>query len=427
MVEFLVDGMDVTGMAPIQGILDFPQGQAFVVYVPEAPLAPGSHEAMITVWAPDGTSQSHAWTFEAADVPCAGPPPPAPGAPIGTAPEGQPQSAPPPLPLSGVLHFVANQTTQVPQQQGSQPQSRQIELWFDPGSGNSRLVVKDGSGAQQVANVRSGRTLVQFLPEKRAQTTILLDERLPNPDLEWIERSMGLKAALDRGELQPLGEEAISGRPALRLQPAETADVWLDRDTGLIMREIVRAPGASEEISNRQVTQLELLESSRVPADVFSTTVAADWQHTTSRILTPDDARAFRGFDIYWLGQEYRGLGLANLTRDEGSTPQGSFSGVSVTYAPTQPPSDSQQAPSQILIQQYQPSAQELQARQQAQGSLPPGAERVTVSSGRTGVLMVQQGAPVRLDITVGRTAVVIIAADRSEAMRVGQDLQKLN
>lgn len=436
MVEFVVDGMDVTGMAPIQGVLDFPQGQAFIVYVPETPLSLGAHDAMISVWAPDGTVQSHAWTFEAADIPCAGPPPPPPGAPIGAAPEGPPP--PPQVSLPGVLHFQANDVqTARAGPQGPQEQSGQIEFWFDDQTGNTRTVYKDASGAPQTATVRNGQTTAQLsYTEKRAQITIF-PENAPSPDAVLALEPLTLRAAVDRGDLPAAGEEVVNGRAALKVQvpgppPAEGRDVYLDMENGLLLRQVVFGRGQSgdlEEVASRQMAYsvVEYINRGQVSGDVFSTSVPSDWQQVTSRILTPDAARAFRGFDIYWLGQDYRGMALANMSQDEGSSPQGSFSGVSVAYAGAQPPPDPQQAPSQILIQQYLPSAQEQQARQQSQqGQLPPGAERVTVA-GRSGILMTQQGAPARLDLTIGRTAVVIIATDRAEAMRAGQDLQKLN
>jgi len=68
-VVLSLDGRDVTREARATGTLDFPQGRAVLVYVPPAPLVPGSHRAAIA-FPGAARPERFEWTFVVDDVPC---------------------------------------------------------------------------------------------------------------------------------------------------------------------------------------------------------------------------------------------------------------------------------------------------------------------------------------------------------------------
>lgn len=461
-VWLAVDGIDVP--TEVSGTADFPQSWAELIYTPVPPLAPGLHEA--SVFLPDeaGEILAYTWWFEASEAACPPPvaeaPPPAPSEPPPAARPVEPQPpappaappsppaappaqpGPPPAPVAGtdVLHFRAEETVTGPQ---GQPQTRTLEFWFDPTSYEARLNVRDAQG--EVATVCSGREATIFLTSQRvAETQVLAPPEAPGPILCPVAQAiLEHKMAMDTGAVTPAGEETIDGVAAWRIElsaPDGGRVVrYLEKSHGLLLQERLFQPaesGALQEVGSTRVrySTIERIPRSAVPADTFSRTVARDWLHRKTRVLTEAEARSFTDPPAYWLGPEFAGMGLVGITHEELNGPPGRRSTLAVSYAQPADPNrtpDPNQPPKQLSIFVISPPPPQGQT-----GGPPPGPggqqgpqprrENVTVAGRQATLITVEQG-PVSLEMTVGNAFVAIVGPDRGTVMQAAQSLQRLS
>jgi len=470
-LSLLLDGVDVTDQARV--------GPDGAMIFQSALLSPGSHEAAVSITDDSGATQTYTWAFDVAASAC--PPPPTSGQP------GGPPSAPPPggqtgpalgsLPTQGVLHIVAEHAWLSPQ--GDTQRSTPTETWLNLATGDARQTEKDSSTGNEVSStIRTGQTVTRLItPEKRAIIQILPDGNAPQLN-EIRETLLGYRGAYDQGRLQFLDEQTVDGLPAIHAQaPAAQGDaggleVWLRKDNGLILREIAYRPGAggSREIAQTHVVNYRSVETlPSVGPDVLQPAIPNDWVKMSSRILTQQMAQGMRDFDLYWLGTEYQGMALVNLSEEtiSGPPPQGAPAGtpsapvtfISVAYTQTPNPNAAPPTtpPAGIQIMERKSTGPAGNPGQPGPGGpggpggpnqpggpggAPPGAEQVTVNGNRATIIQppppptpqpsqAQQGPPpqlpVILDMTTGGTQVTIQGRDRATVLQAAQSLQKLN
>jgi hypothetical protein len=450
------------------------------VYVPGEPLAAGGHEA--TLYFPDeaGDVYMYSWTFEASDAACSAPivaqppagpvdvpppmepvPPAVPPAPPVAPPAGPPAAPPaapsgsPPPPVAGtdVLHFRAEQT--VTGQQG-QPQTANLEFWFDPTTFNARMNVRDSQS--EISTVCAGREVTTLNSARRqAETQIIAPPDAQGPILcplaaEVLEHKIGM----DVGALTPSGEENVDGVAAVRIEntaPDGSGRVvlLLDKATGLLLRETVfqrNDAGQMAEVGSTRVryNPLERIPRASVPAGTFSNTVESGWVHRKTRLLSEAEARAFPDLQIYWVGADFSGMGLQSITHEELNGPPGRLNTVTVSYA--QPPDpnrapDPNQPPKQLQIFMAPPAPGQGQSGGpgpggqagpqpgqpgQPGGQQPPQPRRESVTvSGRPATLLTIDQGPTVLEMTMGNTFVAITGPDRATVMQAAQNLQRLS
>lgn len=473
-VWLTVDGADVP--FDVIGTRDFPQSQASLVFTGGLPA--GVHEA--TVYFPDeaGETWSYTWTFETADDACGAPvvaepapvppvdqlpaqpsaqqpappvaqPPAQPPAQQPAPPAGQP-TGPPPPPVAGtdVLHFRAEQTA--PNQQG-QPQTSNIEFWFDPASFATRLTVKGTGDQGDVSTVCSGREVTTFnQSQKRAESRYIAPPDATGPILCPIAGDIfEHKMAMDAGAVQPAGEESVDGVPAWRIESTspdgnQRVVRLLEKSHGLLLRETVfqkNESGQMQELGSTRIryTTLERIPKTSVAADTFSTGVSSDWISRRTRVLSEAEARAFTPVPLYWVGLDFAGMGLVSIEHEELSGPPGRLNTVTIQYA--QPPSPDQpqnQPPKQLIIFEAPPAPTQGQTPQGAQQGAPPNAppgapagqpqprrEQVTVGTRQGTLITIDQG-PTTLEITIGQTFIAITGPDRATVMQAAQALARV-
>lgn len=340
-----------------------------------------------------------------------------------------------------LLHIQADHVWTSPQ--GAVTGRRQTEFWFDPAAGAARLVEQRGDPAASVVYIRSGRTYTTlFAGQKRSLTHIAADDRAPY--LRTVENMvLGYKGALDQGQLRSLGEEAVQGGQALRVQvtargnpPSITApaagavmdviEAYLDKANGLPLREVVyrQVAGTQREVERHSITyrRVERLGRSTAPADLFSPTPPADWDRTITEDLTAASAAAFKEFDLYWLGPNFGGLPLFGTAHNQVVRANGRLSNVNVTYAP--PFINGQQAPGQLSIVQRPPLTAEEIASRARRGAAATG-EALTVG-GRSATLYSAGAGRVQLELTIGNTFVTVNGADRAQVVQAAGALRRL-
>jgi hypothetical protein len=474
-VWLTIDGVDVS--AEVRGTRDFPQSSAELVYTPVPPLAPGYHEAWVNFPDEAGEMVTYAWTFEASDAACApvaapqpqeppveappAAPPAQPAPPPAAPPAAQPappaQAGPPPPPVSGteLLHFRAEQTA--PGQQG-QSQTTNLEFWFDPTSYATRLNVRDSQG--EIATVCSGRESTTFYTsQRRADTQIIAPPGATGPILcPTASDILEHKIAMDIGAVVPAGEESLEGVAAFRIESnaqdgSGRVVLLLEKSHGLLLRETVyrSESGEMREVGTTRVrySTIERISRSSAPADTFSTTVAQDWVHRKTRLLSEAEAKAFSDLQLYWVGLDFAGMGLTSINHEELNGPPGRLNTVTVGYA--QPPDPNQapnpnQPPKQLSIFQAPPAPSQgqqggpgpggpggpqasgpggSQAGPGGQQPPQPRRENVTVGSRQATLISVDQG-PTIIEITMGSTFIAITGPDRGTVMQAAQALQRI-
>jgi hypothetical protein len=498
---FTLDGADILGDTQISD-------DGTISYNPPTLLSGGVHEAMVAVADADGNTQSYTWSFEITGVGCSTAPtgtppsdtptPPTPPAPT-AAPSGPPPGSPPPsgqppapptgaptgpalgaLPSQGILHIVADHSWLSPQ--GDTQRTAPTETWLNLANGDARVNEKDPANGNEVSSsIRKGDSITRLVDqEKRATIQIFPDTQAPQLN-EARDTLFGYRGAYEQGRLQFMGEETIDGVPAFHLSAPGQGDaggleVWLSKDYGLVLREIAYRPGSG---GNREVAQTHVVTYRQVevvpsiPDSIFNPTIASDWFKTTSQILTPQMAAGFRSFDIQWLGAEYQGNILVEMSQQTitgtppgapPGAPTGPQSFVVVAYAPA-PPANAQAAQSAtppgpgITIFERQSTGGT------PAGQIPPGGpnsppgpggsggpggpqgapqgEQVTVNGNRGTIITLppaptpttaqggQQAGPpptppTILDITIGNTQVTIQGKDRAAVLQAAQDLKKV-
>jgi hypothetical protein len=345
-----------------------------------------------------------------------------------------------------VLHFRAEQT--VPNPQG-QPQTSNIEFWFDPTTYASRLTVHapaDQGG--DVSTVCAGRDLATLNPgQKRAELRSFAPPDAPSPILCPMAADIfEHKMAMDAGAVQPAGEESVDGVPAWRLETtspdgSQRIVALIEKSQGLLLRETVfqrNEAGQMQELGTTRVrySTLERVPKASVAADTFSTTVPSDWISRRTRILTEAEARSFSAVPLYWVGLDFAGMGLVTIEHEELNGPPGRLNTVTIAYA--QPPSPDQaanQPPKQIVIFEAPPAPGQGQSGQQGsqqgaqqgapQGQPQPRREQVSVGNRQGTLITVDQG-PTTLEITMGQTFIAITGPDRNTVLQAAQALQRI-
>jgi antitoxin (DNA-binding transcriptional repressor) of toxin-antitoxin stability system len=361
------------------------------------------------------------------------------------------------MPASGILHLVLEENFRSTSQG---EQNSRKELWLDLGNGNYRAVSREASGGSEIVVVRNGRTVAQLVPsDRRAFTQILPDDNAPQ--LNSVREQLLIhKQAAEQGGLTLLGEESASGRAALKvrpngLPPTERVELWLDKDYGLLLREVIsrRDGDAWEEVSNRGVSYptIEVLTAGQAGEELFSTNVPPEYEQEITRLLTPVMAGTVRDLDLYWLGEQYGGMRAPYLIEQQVPGPRGApvtLYSIAYTPAPSEPqspPPDAAAMENQVTVINRLMSQEEITARER--GERPPNSESVTVGGRRGIVINLQQdqqpsggsqnagqarpassSAPnVVLDLTAGNTNIQILAKDRGRAVQAGEALVRLN
>jgi len=334
---------------------------------------------------------------------------------------------------SGVLHAQAEHFLLGPS--GEQKLSSRTEFWFDPQTESTRLDRKDASGAIQVRLVREGLSVTHFFDSQRyavLQTSTDGSAPFLNAGRDQV---FGFKATLAAGQAQAMADETLAGVTTTKLRMAAALDdgvdrleVNLDKQFGLPVRE-VRLRTRSQ--GDPQVAETELIKYSRVehvaqsllPANTFSTAIPNGWTFSTYGALTPDTARVFRGFDIYWLGPSFGGLQLLGMSNDEAQRTTTHISSVTVTYG--HPFANGVRAPGQITLVQRPPlgvTDKPAPAAPQPAGASP---EVITVG-GRPATLFRTEGVA-RVELTLAQTFVTIHGTDIAQLLEAARDLQRLN
>ena len=479
---------DVTPQSRIAGGGGFPETVGTITYQPPSLLRAGDHQATIWLVDDDGFTQGYTWTFNVSGAACQAAPSPtsAPAQPTAAppAPGTTPVAPPPPaptgtqtgpavgtLPSQGFLHIVADHAWLSPA--GETQRTARTDVWLNLTSGDSRLTEKDpATGADVTTTIRSGQSITVLIhQEKRASTQIFPDANVPQLN-EVRDTLLGYRQAYEQGRLQFVVEETVDGMPAIHVQAPPQGEsggieVWLRKDNGLVLREIAyrMGSGGAREIAQTHVVTYRQVETpGNASPDLFTASVPTDWAHTTSRLLTPQAAAAARDPELYWLGPEWQGNVLVNLSQETVSgppppgAPPGAPTGPQTFYVAayvTAPPSG--QAPPQpqpgaasmgiTLLERPAPpqSAQQQPGRSQpgqSQPGGPPGGESVTINGNRGTIFTPPppptpppaQGQPsgpppappVILDLTIGNTNVVIQGRDRAQVMQVAQDLKRV-
>jgi hypothetical protein len=250
--------------------------------------------------------------------------------------------------------------------------------------------------------------------------------------LNVASRLLRYKTALERGELEVLGEGEVRGRQAIQvrrqwLSGPVTVTSWIDKETLLPLEETFSETNVGDQptvigTAIWTYTVLEKLSREQVPADVFALDVPPDANRVTTTYMSTTDTAGFRDFDIYYVGPSFNGLPIFAMSQVQATGPKYPEQLVSfdVTYA--EPFTDTPRRPDQLSIIQM-PRAPDT-PREVAPG-VPATGEEVEVRG--IPAVLYSTGTGMDLEIELGDTFIRIHGDNRAQVLGAADSLQKLN
>ncbi len=336
-----------------------------------------------------------------------------------------------PLSASGVFHVNDRHVWIEPG--GEQTEVRENEFWFDPDTQDARYDQRSLTSDFDQVSIRRGRTYLTYIPrdDQLASWTVLEDGHRV---LQLVRRYvLSYRDDLESGQLKPIGEGLVEGKPALVVEQRvesegriDTIRTYVDKENGLPLRNVAystRPTGEREELQREIITYplVERVARSSLPADLFD---APQAQTASNQMyMTVKSARAFGEYGLYWAGPAYATLPLADIFRDK-KVERGTVEDSSVTlvYAPMANGKRIGGRDVQLVERAATPDI----IRERRRCAEPQRGEEVTV--GGRQVLLCDNGREgADLYVTIDGTFIHILANSRQEALLVGELLQKLN
>ncbi len=347
-------------------------------------------------------------------------------------------SPPPPLPPDaapldgpGVLHIKARITGRssiTGEVDGVQDQ----EFWFDPETENARYDTKDVGRVQELIEIRHGLTRITYY----ADIGQVEKQEFTDPNEQWLRnvraRMLWHRDALQRGDLQTIGQVVAQGRPAFVVQKTsigEGQEEWvqrlhIDKETGLVLERIGYKRNDSGELEEQgrglfTYSIIERVPRSSLPADLFAAPNEQDG--TIGRNLTLEDAKGFGAYAVYWTGPTAGGTPLAKIHRSvKIAGGEARFDAVVVVYAPAENVGNTDAGP-EVEVFSKRPDPEYAKGFGEREC-----AEQVS-AGGKQGVLCEGGKGGAQLLIELESVHVQINAPNRELALQALGSLQKLN
>jgi len=351
------------------------------------------------------------------------------------------EAVPPPLTADdfwpdkqGVLHFCA-----VPGDVPDWPAGWcATELWFDPRNQRGRAESHDRDGTLESVTIVDG----DYSAEYKRGDSIKIRRVLNGGDWYWRQwlmkdgQPVGFETWLTRGRFETT-ETTLDGVPTLRIQAPglgeggkqiATHTIYLDKESHLPIRmETEPASDAPDYVKRETKTfayrVVEWLPAQDVDRSLFTLPEDLPQVPRTEREweMTVQEARAFSGFDVYWVGEGFQGLTLSYL-RDFSSLSRGEASRNFIfNYPPPGVPDGTALQVTSVPIQTFQATGELWDQPLFMPGA--PGTE-VTVA-GTRGVLFLADIAQLRLRL--GDTVIIINGQTKEQVLAAGDALAKLN
>ena len=235
----------------------------------------------------------------------------------------------------GVLHVIARQagTREALGAAGS----ASVELWFDREGGRYREVYRvDGQLAGEV--LVTGNRRFEINVDGKATGRVGVDA--DDPILRKTPLLLIPGDLYQAGQGRLLGTERVQGKEALRVEiylplysPPQRLTALLDAETLLALEEVYTREGETFATVVREYDVYETLPLSQVDAKLFEP-VSRDQIQYTRREMNLEQAAAFEGFAIYFVGAEFNGLTIDSISRHESFAEYSAINGVWVTYWP---------------------------------------------------------------------------------------------
>lgn len=315
--------------------------------------------------------------------------------------------------------------------EGAPPELGTQELWFDPNTNDTKYIVKDAGGSLKFVSVRQGRAAKRYIPEVNSLTTDVatIDDA---EMLNVASRLLGYKSALNRGELERLGEGEVRGRKAIQvrrqwLSNPVTVTTWIDKETLLPLEETLSEMNSdgNHKVSGTIVwtyTVIENVRRDQIPADIFTIAVPPDATQVTNQYMSATEAATFGGFDVYYLGASIDGLPIFAMVHRQVSGPRYPQQLVSFDVGYADSFTKSSRRPDKLSV--VQQPAQLHRPRESAPGQLAVG-ESVQVNGVQATLYNTGTGAD--LELQLGNTFITIHGGNRQQVLRAGESLRKLN
>lgn len=241
----------------------------------------------------------------------------------------------------GVLHIVTPRIAGTV----SAGETGEAEIWFDAPNMRARQELRWDDGRVESLAVADG----DYYGNYDAHGQSVLEHRLLDNGgwKYWLQSDGDLvvyQALVNQGQVD-VRETTVEGVKALRLQIAvlgedgqkeATQTVYLDKGTGLPIR-FEREPvkGGEKEVGDVEYSVLEWVSQEDVDASLFKLPQhLLDVRYRTKETyMTIEEARGFRDFDVYYLGENPQGLKLWRLLDYSSTSPDTSIHYFAADYA----------------------------------------------------------------------------------------------
>jgi hypothetical protein len=334
----------------------------------------------------------------------------------------------------GVLHFCA-----VPGEEPDWPAGWcATELWFDPRNQRGRVESHDRDGTLESLAVVDGDTYGEY---DGFDSSVVINKILGHQMwLVWLGApgaSVYHEAFLNRGIINAT-EATVDGVPALKIETAVLSEegtveanrtIYLDKASHLPIRTetkpVAEGEGTQKETHTTAYRVVEWLPVEAVDPALFALPKDLPEVEDTTihREMTVEEARAFRDFDTYWLGESFQGLGISRVLEFR-STPGTGSIGPWTHYFEFDYSTPGMADRGPLQVSSY-PVDMFHQPRASADFTAGPSDREVSVA-GTTGVLSTSDSG-VRLQLQLGNTVIYIDGDSQDRVLAAGQVLARLN